>query len=322
VVVGAHAAEWKDVTSGVPQGSVLGPLLFLLFINDFPDALECTTKLYADDAKLLSIINTPADAAQLQLDIDKSTDWTNAWLMKFNIAKCKVMHIGGKTKSQHVYTMEDADGTRHTLETSTCERDLGVLVSDDLTFSAQCKAAAANANWKFGVFKKSFSSRSERLWQKLWKTHIRPHLEHAVQAWSPYLQGDINVLERVQRRVSKYIAGMANLTYEQRLERLEWTTLADRRIRGDSILTFQQLRGHTRLAIDWHRVTPLSQVNGPVSAVRSNNIRLAPPKTKKAQRSNFLPIRMAGVMQKLPAGIMDCSSVNSFKNTYDAWWNN
>jgi hypothetical protein len=63
-------------------------------------------------------------------------------------------------------------------------------------------------------------------------------------------------------------------------------------------------------------------VNGPVSSVRSNNIRLAPPKTKKPQRSNFLPIRMAGVMQKLPAGIMDCSSVNSFKNTCDAWWNN
>jgi hypothetical protein len=117
--------------------------------------------------------------------------------------------------------------------------------------------------------------------------------------------------------LSKYIAGMVYLTYEQRLERLEWTTLEDRRIHGDSILTFQQLRGHTRLAIDWHRVTPLSQVNGLVSAVRSNNFRLAPPKTR-----NFLPIRMAGVMQKLPADIMDCSSVNSFKNANDAWWNN
>ena len=320
VVFGAHTAEWKDVTSGVPQGSVLGPLLFLLFINDFPDALVSITKLYADDAKLLSIIKAISDAVQLQLDIDKCTKWANTWLMKFNIAKCKVMHVGGKTKSQHVYTMEDADGVRHTLETSSCERDLGVLVTNDLTFNAQCRAAAANANWKFGVFKKSFSSRSERLWQKLWKTHIRPHLEHAVQAWSPYLQGDINVLERVQRRVSKHIAGMADLAYDQRLDHLGWTTLVDRRHRGDAIFTFQQLRRRTTLDIDWHQVTPLSQVDGPVGAVRANNVRLAPPIARKPQRCNFLPIRMAGPMQKLPAGIMDCSSVNSFKNNYDAWW--
>ena len=212
----------------MPQGSVLGPLLFLLFINDFPDGLDCITKLYADDTKLLSIFRALSDALRLQLDIDKCAEWANTWLMKFNIAKCKVMHIGGKIKSQHVYTMADSEGVRHTLETTTCERDLGVLVSDDLTFNSQCKAAAANANWKFGVFKKTFSSRSDRLWQKLWKTHIRPHLEHAIQVWSPYLKGDINVLERVQRRVSKHIAGMTDLTYEERLERLGWMTLADR----------------------------------------------------------------------------------------------
>ena len=287
------------MTSGSPQGSVLGPLLFLLFINDFPDALVCITKLYADDAKLLSIIKTLSDAAQLQLDVDKCTEWAKTWLMKFNIAKCKVLHIGGKTKSQHVYTMEDAEGMWHTLETTSCERDLGVLVADDLTFYAQCRAAAANANWKFSVFKKSFSSRSERLWQKLWKTHIRPHLEHAVQAWSPHLQGDINVLERVQRRVSKNIAGIADLAYEQRLERLGWTTLADRRLRGDAIFAFQQLRGRTTLAIDWHQVTPLSQVDSPVGAVRANNVRLATPMARKPQRRSFLPFRMAGPMQKL-----------------------
>jgi hypothetical protein len=93
--------------------------------------LKCKTKFYADDAKLLSSINTPSDATQLQLDIDKCTDWTNTWP-----AKCKVMHIGGKTKSQHVYTMEYVEGTRHTLENSACERNLGVLVSNDLTFSS------------------------------------------------------------------------------------------------------------------------------------------------------------------------------------------
>ena len=113
---------------------------------------------------------------------------------------------------------------------------------------------------------------------------------------------------------------MADLAYEQRLERLGWTTLADRRLRGDAIFAFQQLRGQTTLAIDWHQVTPLSQMDGPVGAVRANNVRLAPPMSRKPQRRNFLPFRMAGPIQKLPAGIMDCPSVNSFKHNYDAWW--
>ena len=118
--------------------------------------------------------------------------------MDFNIDKCKVMHVGRRNaRSSDEYTMTDANCMLKPLEVVNVERDLGV--SDDLILVSQCSAVAANANWKFGVFKKTFASLDPRLWQFLWKTHIRLHVEHAIQAWSPYLKKDIDVLERVQR---------------------------------------------------------------------------------------------------------------------------
>jgi hypothetical protein len=94
VVIDGHSSEWKSVTSGVPQGSVLGPLLFVLYINDLPDRIGTNIKLYADDSKIINIIKSPNDSLELQTDIDRAVNWSHMWLMPFNIDKCKVMHVG------------------------------------------------------------------------------------------------------------------------------------------------------------------------------------------------------------------------------------
>ena len=199
--------------------------------------------LYADDAKILGYAKTNDDFRRLQQDIDVCTMWARDWFMRFNISKCKVMHVGRKAyKSTNEYTMVDDSGTTHTLEATKVERDLGVLVTDDLKLGDQCRAAAAKARWKFNEMKQTFSSRCQQLWEILYKSHIRPHLEHGIQACSPYLKRDSEALERVQRAVTKHISGMKGLTYEQRLDKLGWTTLAARRLRGDLILTFQAYR--------------------------------------------------------------------------------
>jgi hypothetical protein len=171
----------------------------VLFINDLPDDLYNRIKMYADDTKILGVINNPGDYQRLQEDIDKCAEWARTWCMGFNIAKCKVMHVGlGSKKSTHDYKMTGSDGQARSLEATTVERDLGVLISDDLKLGAQCSAAAAKANWKLGIYKRTFASRDPLLWQMLWKTHIRPHLEHAGQAWSPYKPKDITALESMQ----------------------------------------------------------------------------------------------------------------------------
>jgi ribonuclease P/MRP protein subunit RPP40 len=112
---------------------VIGPLLFVIFINDLPDSMVQHIKLYTDDSKISSIIKSEADCESLQADIDTAVEWTHRWLMFFNIKKCKVMHVGQANKSNHVYTMTSTDGSKRPLESTKIERDLGVLVEENLS---------------------------------------------------------------------------------------------------------------------------------------------------------------------------------------------
>ena len=168
--------------------------------------------------------------------------WSHKWLMPFNIDKCKVMHVGRTNqKSKFIYSMLDPDGNRKNLEVTTVERDLGVLVSDDLKARSQVNAAAALANRTLGRLKKLFRSRSLHLWKTLYQAYIRPHLEYAVQVWSPHLSRDIDTLEKVQLRVTKIITTIKHLPYLERLQKLGITTLEERRVRGDLIQQYKIL---------------------------------------------------------------------------------
>lgn len=233
-----------------------------------------------------------------------------------------------KQTSPHTYTMRDDQGTAHPLEVTRVERDLGVLVSHDLKFGPQCKSAAAMANWKFGLLKKVFISRDQRLWTTLWQSQIRPHIEHAIQVWSPYLAKDIKTLERVQRRVSKHMDGMKGKSYQERLEALGWTTLVDRRLRGDLIFAYrvhhcnnaddhQAQFVHPIVNLDWRWAQP---IEGPAGGTRANDIdvRVKPLSYGTcAQRSHFITSRVEAPLKKLPKSLMRKSSVNQFKNGYD-----
>ncbi len=124
----------------MPQGSVLGPLLFLLFVNEIPEEVQSDIKMFADDTKIWRVLRQDADTQRLQEDLDRLTDWPKNWLLTFNAAKCKTMHIG--KHNPKAYSMKSGNGIIE-LERVTRKKDLGVLVSDDLKPSSQCKAAAA-----------------------------------------------------------------------------------------------------------------------------------------------------------------------------------
>jgi hypothetical protein len=257
---------------------------------------------------------------ELQKDIDKGVEWAKTWLMRFNIKKCKVMHVGKRDslRSDHVYTMDDSSGITHELEETSLERDLGVLISNDLKWRPQVEAATARANRVFGIYKRVFQSRSARLWQTLYKTYIRPHLEFAIQAWSPYHRGDIDKLERVQRRVSKHIQGLTDLEYSERLKVLGWTTLEARRERGDVIFAYQHLHNNVDVDLNW-QWQPATDLG-----TRANNApRLVlPPVVKNcAQREHFYTYRAAKSWRDLPSEIANSTNVNNLKNTYDKYYN-
>ena len=195
VVIGNSKSSWAAVTSGVPQGSVLGPLLFVIFINDLPELVKAICKLYADDTKLFA-----RSASELQRDIDAIVEWCKLWLMGLNADKCHVLHVG-KSNPRSTYNMSTRNG-RQEISSADSERDLGVIISNNLKVGEQVHKSAAKANAMLGLLKKSFVSRDIKLWKKLYTTHVRPHMEFAVQAWCPHQRGDVATLERVQRRAT------------------------------------------------------------------------------------------------------------------------
>ncbi|CAM5119150.1 unnamed protein product [Natator depressus] len=148
VGINGNFSERREVTSGVPQGSVLGPILFNLFINDLEEGVNRGLAKFADDTKLLKIVKTKADCEELQKALTKLSDWATKWQMKFHVDKCKVMHTG-KNNPNYTYNMMGAN-----LATTNQEKDLGVIMDSSLKTSTQCAAAVKKANGMLGIIKK------------------------------------------------------------------------------------------------------------------------------------------------------------------------
>ncbi|CAM5150473.1 unnamed protein product [Natator depressus] len=199
VLLQGELSSWREVTSGVPQGSVLGPILFNLFITDLGTRSGSVLIKFADDTKLGGIANLEKDRDTLQEDLDDLVNWSNRNRMKFNSEKCKVMHLGINNKN-FSYKL----GT-HQLEVTEEEKDLGVLIDHRMTMSCQCDMAVKKANVVLGWIRRGISSRDKEVLVPLYKALVRPHLEYCVQFWSPMFKKDEFKLEQVQRRATRMI---------------------------------------------------------------------------------------------------------------------
>ncbi|CAM5127154.1 unnamed protein product, partial [Natator depressus] len=175
VTLTGELSDWKEVTSGVPQGSVLGPILFNLFITDLGTKSGNVLIKFADDTKLGGIANAEKDRDIIQEDLDDHVNWSNSNRMKFNNEKCKVMHLGINNKN-FCYKL----GT-HYLEVTEEEKDLRVLVDHRMTMSRQCDVAVKKANAVLGCIRRGISSRDKEVLVPLCKALVRPHLEYCVQ---------------------------------------------------------------------------------------------------------------------------------------------
>lgn len=204
VIINGKSSEWTEVSSGVPQGSVLGPLLFILYVNDLPSQVKSYCKLFADDAKLYKDLQNLEDFEMIQDDLDKLCQWTINWLLFFNAEKCKVLHIG-KDNPKFEYELTDKDGNIKALDHVEFEKDLGIYVQDNLKFDRHISLTVNRANRLAGLIKRSFSYLDEETLLVLYKTLVRPILDYGNTIWYPILKKDIRSIENVQRRITKIL---------------------------------------------------------------------------------------------------------------------
>ena len=308
VCLNGSSSSWRPVTSGVPQGSVIGPILFLVFINDMPGVIESKCKIFADDTKVYHPITSLIDKTTLQNDIDALVEWSKNWLLGFNENKCKVIHFGKKNPC-YDYVMKGK-----VLENVAEERDLGVLMSNNLSFSKHIAQCAAKANNILGMIKKTFSYLDKESFLVLYKSFIRPHLEYCVQAWSPFLEKDKDVLEKVQKRALKLLSlpELEQLSYKDKLATLGLTTLEERRTRGDLIEMYKLLNDLEN--VNYQNFFELRRYPG----LRGHALSLEVHRTRLNVRKYFFSNRAVALWNSLPEEVVLAPSVNVFKNRYDS----
>ncbi len=304
VCMDGESSEWVPVSSGVPQGSVLGPLLFLIYINDIDEGIAGKILKFADDTKLFGRVGTEDDINSLREDLSKLVGWSKEWLMLFNVDKCQVLHLGyGNGKA--VYTMNGRG-----LKAVTEEVDLGVIIQSDLKCAKQCAKVVGQANRTLGLIKRTFGNISAEVVVQLYRSLVRPRLEYAVQAWRPHLRKDVDLIERVQRRATKLVKGMRGKSYEDRLRLLQMTTLETRRLRGDMIEVFKILKGFEQ--VDYSTFFVLAD-----GITRGHELKLAKPRCRLNCRLFSFSNRIVNAWNDLPGEVVACSTVNGFKHKLD-----
>ena len=263
---------------------------------------------FADDTKVAKIVRDSKTANEMQAIIQNLETWCATWGMTFNTKKCSIMHFG----HHNLHTEYKMNG--QVLNSVSTQRDLGVLISNDCKPSNHCALAAKKANQVLGQIRRSFSCKTKDVMTQIYKVFVRPHLEYAVTSWSPWHKKDKDILEKVQHRATRQISDVSG-TYEERLKKLQLTTLDERRARGDAIEVYKYLKGF--LDVDKESLFTLDKTDQPKTRNQRSHMPLHIPRAKLDMRHNFFSIRGAKLWNNLPSAIRESTSVNIFKNAYD-----
>lgn len=283
VLVEGKASTSEPVLSGVPQGTVLGPLLFLIYINDMPEGLTPGTslRLFADDSLLYRTISTPNDSLILQRDLDKLQQWEVSWKMEFHPQKCQVIRI--THKKNIIKSNYFIHNTR--LEETNTAKYLGVTIDPKMTWNAHINYVSNKANRSLGFIRRHLSSCPRHVKQQCYDTYVRPTTDYCSSVWDPSTKKNIQKVENVQRRAARFV--MNNFDYRtgsvtKMLQELNWVPLEERRARNKVLLIHRAVNNNIKL--------PLSDLRPNVSNTRAAGVSYALPRSRtNTHMTSFFP---------------------------------
>jgi hypothetical protein len=205
----------------------------------------------------------------------------------------------------------------HVLSSTEEEKDVGVTVTSNLKPAAHSARAARTATLVLSQIGRSFTYRDKNIFIKLYTRYVRPHLEFASQAWSPWHQKDIEVLERVQKRAVNMDGGLAGKSYEEKLAELRLDSLSDRHIEADLVLLFKVLKG--QCMVNKNRWADMAARDNIITRAAMENLSLKNPFARTEKRANFYTVRICDTWNGLPYNIRAARTVSQFKLSYRAY---
>ncbi|XP_058657369.1 triadin isoform X17 [Ammospiza caudacuta] len=303
--VSGAMSKWKAVPRGVPQGSVFGLVLFNIFIADMESGFQCTLSEFTDDSddtddtQMCDAVNTLEGRNNTQKDLVRFERWAQVILMKFNNAKCEVLHLVWRSPKNSFRL------GREWKETRAGETDLGLPVHENLDMTQQCVLEVKKAVCILGCIKSSVASTSKEVILSLYSALVRPQLEYCVQDWEPEHKKDVDMLEQVQEGVIKLSPGLEHISYEDRLREMGQFSLEKRRLRGYLIAVFQYLQGACKRAKEGLVTTACSD--------RENGFKLKEVGFSLDIREKVFTVRVVRLWNRLPREVVDSPSLEVFK---------
>jgi hypothetical protein len=295
------------VVSGVAQGSVLGPVLFIIFIDDIDESISGNILKFADDSKICRrILRSSPDLGTEDMTADLSSvmEWANKWGMSFNVSKFACLHFGRSNREAN-YSIE---GVGIPNVNAIGVKDIGVWVSPDLKSSLHVAAIVRKAQSMLGFVFRTFRYLDTEGYLALYFAFVRSILEYASCAWNPYLKKDIKRIESVQRRFTRNIPGYRGLSYEDRLRGLGLNSLETRRHRADLLLTYKIVHGYVSFEVgDLFEFAPDAGTRGHFLKLKPKDI------ARTDARKHSFAHRVVEPWNRLDLGVVSAPSPAAFK---------
>jgi ribonuclease P/MRP protein subunit RPP40 len=307
VVINGFRSKEVGVTSGTVQGSVLGPLLFLLYFEDFGEGLKNFLNKYADDSKVSTALTTDESHLALQTDLDNLHEWSQLWELNIHPDKTFAVHFG-RDNPKGTYFWGDTP-----LTPAESVRDLGVTVDDKLSFSKHIASTIQKANGISAMISRTISSRRKEVYLKLFLALVRPILEYAIDLWRPFHKKDLKALEQVQRRVTKRVTGLWHTPYEYRLQRLQIPSLWWRYMRGGIITLYKIMQD----GYGGSSLCSLFKICTNATRGHPRKLEISYHRHEWARHTFFA--RVIPIWNGLPEQTVMAPNVNSFKNRLDQY---